>query len=245
MDGRLQPLLSALYRARGESATHVVAVRDERDGAPSFVPVFPGRSAREVAAEYGGFPYKVVSGVYDLREDLDEQVRLSRERRVLNFNDHDRVEYSVRPTAQPTRRTTMNYTTAAFLVNRGMRAVLAVYEEDLDGRSAPKRTMFKTLDPKVAKDDLVVVPSSTRHKATIVKVVEVDVSVDFDDPTPVAWIVARVDPAEHERLSKLEGEMVEILKKKEFEKRRAKVAADLGVGDDLKSLPLYANGDAP
>jgi hypothetical protein len=72
----------------------------------------------------------------------------------------------------------VNYTTAVFLINDSIRAVTCTYEND------GKRVPFKTLDKTIAVDDIVVVPSGTRHGMTTCKVVEVDSDVDYDDPAP-------------------------------------------------------------
>lgn len=82
----------------------------------------------------------------------------------------------------------MNFSTAVFLINDKARAIKAVYEPH-DG---VKQTTFKTLDPDIKKDDLVVVATGTRHGFTVVKVVETDLSIDFKDKTEMCWIVSKL-----------------------------------------------------
>lgn len=128
----------------------------------------------------------------------------------------------------------MNFSTAVFLINDKARAIRAVYEPH-DG---VKQTTFKTLDPDIKKDDLVVVPTGTRHGFTVVKVVEIDLSIDFEDKTPMEWIVGKVDLAPHESRLKDEAAAIEQIKAAEFKHRREALANALNLGGDLKTLPL-------
>ena len=88
----------------------------------------------------------------------------------------------------------MNYTTAIFLINKNVRAVLCNYEPN-----APDKTiMFKTLDKTIREGDFVLVPTSTRHNMTVSKVVETDVDVDFDSGATVGWIISKIDRSAYE-----------------------------------------------
>jgi hypothetical protein len=111
----------------------------------------------------------------------------------------------------------MNYSTAIFLVNDTVRAVLCSYEPE-DGK---KHVMFKTMDISVKVDDLVVVPTKTRHGMTVVKVIEVDVNVNYDDPAPMDWIVAKVDRDAHKALVDEETRMLDIIQAADRRKKRA------------------------
>ncbi len=83
----------------------------------------------------------------------------------------------------------MNYTTAVFLINDKARALRGTYEA---GEHAP-RALFKTFDPAIKKDDLVIVPTGTRHNMTVVKIVEEDVEIEIETDQPV-WIVGSKPP---------------------------------------------------
>jgi hypothetical protein len=131
----------------------------------------------------------------------------------------------------------MNYSTAVFVINSKIMAILATYE---DGQ---KKTMFKTLDQSIAPGDLVVVPTDTRHKMTVVKVTDVRVNIDLDDPTPVAWVVNKVDKEGFDALLKQEVHAIEVIKSAEFKKRRDEMRdAITANAEELKALPIYANG---
>lgn len=140
----------------------------------------------------------------------------------------------------------MNYSTAVFLINKNLRAIMANYDPsqraDADYASI-KKVMFKTLDPTIKKDDYVIVPTNTRHGMTVVKVTDTDVNVDFDDATPVNWVIGRVDRTEFEQITKQESEAIETLKRAEFTKRRKTMLEDLVADQEaIKALPLYVNG---
>lgn len=133
----------------------------------------------------------------------------------------------------------MNYTTAVFLINKDLRALTAIYEE------GGKKEMFKTLDATIKVGDLCVVPSDTRHKITTVKIVDADVSVDFDAPEKVRWIIAKVDMTAFDAVLQQEDQAVEAIKAAEFRKRRSNLFNDLVAASDadaIKALPIYKNG---
>lgn len=116
-----------------------------------------------------------------------------------------------------------NPTTAIFLINDKVRAITGTYES---GDTAP-RTMFKTMDPDIAKDDFVIVPTDTRHKMTVVKVVDVDVDVDFESDTHIAWIVGTVDRKAFEAVCQQEGVALAAIRSAEKTRRRDELRRDL------------------
>lgn len=136
----------------------------------------------------------------------------------------------------------MNYTTAIFLINKDVRAILVNYEPDLP----TKLCMFKTLDKTIKKDDYVVVPTHTRHGMTVSKVIEVDVDVDFDNQTLIGWVVTKVDRSQYEITLSQEGDALAVIKSAEKTKKRNELAAALLADskDALKALPISTiNGD--
>jgi hypothetical protein len=146
-----------------------------------------------------------------------------------------------------------NYSTAVFLLNKHARAVVGVYEDETEyarvnsGRAAPRQT-FKTLDETIKVGDFVLVPTNTRHKMTVNKIVEVDVDVDFESATPMAWVIATIDRSEFERVLKHEGDMIEKVKSAEKRRKQDELRdALLKQNDYLKTLEITSlNGaDAP
>lgn len=136
----------------------------------------------------------------------------------------------------------MNYSTAVFLINKHIRGVLCTYEE---GDTA-SRTLFKTLDSEIRAGDFVVVPTDTRHKMTVVKVVEVDADVDFDSQKKVDWIICKVDRAAYERNLEHEADAIQKIKSAELRKKREDLAKSLLANnlEEIKALPMAAmNGD--
>ncbi len=133
----------------------------------------------------------------------------------------------------------MNLSTAVFLINDNARAVLVTYEAH-DG--AP-RTMFKTFDKSIKVDDFVVVPTDTRHKLTVCKVVAVDVDVDFDSSTQVAWLVGKVNLADVNQIKEQEEKAIEAIKAAEKLKKRRELQNSMNellasTGGDLKLLTI-------
>lgn len=105
----------------------------------------------------------------------------------------------------------MNYSTAIFLINPKVRAIAAIYEPDTDSRKAP-RTVFKTFDQTISVDDFVLVPTETRHKMTVNKVVEVDVEPDLEASACMQWVIGVVDRASYEDVLAQENRAIDLMK---------------------------------
>ena len=135
----------------------------------------------------------------------------------------------------------MNYTTAIFLINKNVRAVLCNYEPN-----APDKTiMFKTLDKTIREGDFVIVPTNTRHNMTVSRVVETDVDVDFDSGAAVGWIVSKIDRSAYEVTLSQEGDAITVIKSAEKTKKRNELAAAL-LADSagaLTALPITTVSD--
>lgn len=140
----------------------------------------------------------------------------------------------------------MNYSTSVFLINKHVRAIVALYED----QPHAKPTMFKTLDTSIAKDDLVVVPTETRHGMTVVKVTEVDADVDFDSTVPMKWVIQKVERKTYDDTLAQEAVAIETIKSAVIAEKRKSLAAammaDAGHAGAIKALALAdLNGDAP
>lgn len=136
----------------------------------------------------------------------------------------------------------MNYTTAVFLINSAVRAVICTYEAE----DAAKRTMFKTLDKTIRTGDFVVVPTDTRHKMTVCKVVETDVDVDFDNPACVHWIIRKVDTAPYQTTLAQEADAIAAIKSAEKTKKRNELReAMMADVVELKALPITGIVEMP
>lgn len=140
----------------------------------------------------------------------------------------------------------MNFSSAIMLFNKGIRAVATIYELEQTGPNAkpPARTVYKTLDPSVAVGDLVVIPTDTRYRMSVVKVVETDVEVDFDSPTELRWIIAKIDRDAYDRVLKMEQQGVEMMRSAEKRRKREALAeAILKDNPDFQQLAI-AQADA-
>ena len=143
---------------------------------------------------------------------------------------------------QPQRRTGMNYSSAVFLINKNVRAIKCTYDAKDKSGTEPQGYTFKTLDGTIAPDDLVVVPTDTRHGFTVVKVSEVDIDVDLDSTIQLKWIVSKVDKVAYEKTLADEAQAIKVIRMAEFaNKRNALREGMLGASmDEIKALPIAA-----
>lgn len=124
----------------------------------------------------------------------------------------------------------MNLTLASFLVEEKCRAIKVEYDPDVvKNNSHTACQFFKTLDPTIAKDDLVIVPTSTRHKFTIVKVLEVDLTVNYDSNTDYQWIGGKFDATAFAGLLEADKEVVKQVGKIEADKKKRELAEAMGL----------------
>jgi hypothetical protein len=133
----------------------------------------------------------------------------------------------IRDKNQPERKKGMNYSTAVMLVNENIRAIYVSYEVNSEGKGLKPYTMFKTLDHSIKVGESVVVPTSTRHKHTVVRVEEVDVDVDFEDNTPVQWITDKVDTSKNEQILAEELKWIDALKLSEKKSKKDEIRKKL------------------
>lgn len=139
-----------------------------------------------------------------------------------------------------------NPSIAVFLLNEHVRAILCTYEADKANVPA-ERIMFKTFDPTIKADDFVVVPTDTRHKMTVCKVVAVDAEVNFDSSCQVQWIIGRVDSAAYEVTLSQEGDMLAAVRSAERLKKQRELKEAMFADSEaaVKALPIASIGAPP
>ena len=115
----------------------------------------------------------------------------------------------------------MDSSRIVLLINDDCRAITARYED------GGKAETFKTMDPTIMTDDLVVVVSGTRHGMTVAKVVEVDVDVNFDTIEPVKWVVQRIDKIAFDALLEREKEGVDAVNAAERRRKKAELRKNM------------------
>lgn len=132
----------------------------------------------------------------------------------------------------------MNYSTAIFLINDNVRAVMCAYESK---EHAPQ-TMFKTMDQTIKEGDFVIVQSGTRHGMTVVKVVDTDPEIepDFESREELKWIIGTIDLEDFEALKSQEDEAITAIKKAEKRKKRADLRKTLMADyeETINELPI-------
>ena len=133
-----------------------------------------------------------------------------------------------------------NFSKAILLFNKNIRAISTIYDlEPEPGHQKPlaKRTIYKTLDPDIQKDDLVIIPTDTRYKMSVVKVVETDVEIDdYESPGEIKWIIGVVDRTSFDKSVAMEQRGVELMRSAEKRRKREELQTAI-----LKDNPDFAN----
>lgn len=135
----------------------------------------------------------------------------------------------------------MNLSTAIFLVNKSVRPVRVSYDPDVPKHNNPDK-LFKTLDPDLKKGDMVVVPTGTRHGMTVCKVEEIDFRVNFDTSAEYLWVIGKVDVDAYEAIKGQEATVVDRIGVAEENRKRAELAAALGLADVVLTDLDIVNG---
>lgn len=114
-----------------------------------------------------------------------------------------------------------NYSNAIFLINPACRAMLGIFEADEPAKNfTAKREVFKTFDKDIRVGDLVQVQTHSRHKVSVIKIVDADIEVNFQATEETRWIIGKVDLSEYERLIALEQDAISKIKAAELRKQR-------------------------
>lgn len=136
-----------------------------------------------------------------------------------------------------------------FLINDTARAIACIYDP-LEENRADKVTVFKTLDPTIKKDDLVIVPTGTRVGFTVVKVKDVDVDIDVKSDAPIAWIAGIFDKLGYDAMLTKEGVAMQKIRSAELAQQRRQLRDEMlgqGAFSEVKTLEiahLNNGGDA-
>ena len=117
----------------------------------------------------------------------------------------------------------MNLTTAIFIINPNVRAIRVSYEPGREG----DQYVFKSFDQSIKVDDMVVIPTDSRYKQTVGKVVEVDLDIDIDSSIQFKWIIDKVDLAAHQNVLDLEADAVKKIKSAEMLSKRKELSEKL------------------
>ena len=125
----------------------------------------------------------------------------------------------------------MNSSKIVFIVNQATRLIRCAYDEK-ESAVMPKSYHFKTLDPTIEVDDLVVVETSTRHGFTIVKVTEVDLDVDFDDSVELKWAFSPLDLTAIKELKAAEQAAIEKVRAIDLKKKREALRREMFADDE-------------
>lgn len=141
----------------------------------------------------------------------------------------------------------MNLSREILLVNKNIRLIEAIYDLDpLPGQAGKlaERKLFKTLDPSIVIGDLVLVPTDTRYKGSVNKVVGVDVHLDdYDSGPDIRWIINKVDKTAYDAAVKMEQQAFVVMRDAERQAKEAELRKKLfEANPDLRRLSI-ANAD--
>lgn len=136
----------------------------------------------------------------------------------------------------------LNLTAAVSLIDKGVRAVEVTYEN----RDGAEGYTYKTLDASLKVDDFVVIPTNSRHKMTVAKVVSVEATLDLESSTDYKWIIDKVDVAAYENTIAQEKIIVDKVKEARDLQKREELRTALKFMDNevLKGLTLLPGSGA-
>ncbi len=134
----------------------------------------------------------------------------------------------------------MNHSTSVFLTSDDVRAIRVSYEEGATYKEKEDKYVFKTFDKNIKVDDLVVIPTDTRHKMTVGKVMEVDIDINFDSQHEYRWVIDRVNDAPYKEVLEQEKAIVKEVRDLELQHKKQSLRTAMGAQDPnkLKALPL-------
>lgn len=158
--------------------------------------------------------------------------------------------------------TLTNYSTLIFLINPKVRAIKAVYEPLKDKYNADvamqlsnegkaiKAEIFKTFDPMISVDDYILVPTDTRHKMTVCKVVETDVTVELDHQGQIDWVIGTIDSEAYDQVRRSEEDAIRTVKNAKANKARKQLEDELRAsvfetGVNMETLQIAHMGARP
>lgn len=137
------------------------------------------------------------------------------------YGDYETKPAEPRPTPQPKGTPSMHSSRIIFVMNDDVRQIEVQYEPG--GRSYS----YKTMDQTIQVDDIVVIPTDTRHNYTCGKVTEVDTEVDMMASGELKWIIDKVDIRHHEQLAEQEKVMAQRAQDAQRRKQKAELRKTL------------------
>ncbi len=160
----------------------------------------------------------------------------------------------------------MNESTAIFLVNDDVCCVRCAYELPLQAAQTPKNAgagwaatqaaiggladwrdpsnynpshlnYFKSFDKGLKVGDYAVVPTDTRWKFTVVRVIEINADFDPETNEQMKWIVGSVELDDHEEILEKENAIISATRRAHREAKKAELRRNL-----VMSHPEYLKG---
>jgi hypothetical protein len=144
----------------------------------------------------------------------------------------------------------MHKSIITFALDDSLRGFKAAYDpNDMtngpDGGRVLKTWFFKSFDPDLKEGDLCVVETSTRWGKTVVKIIEADVTPDFEADIDVKWILSVVDQESYKSMVERETYLVNKVQVAQQAKKRLEIRANLLSGMDAEEANLTMLGAPP
>ena len=139
----------------------------------------------------------------------------------------------------------MNFSSAVMLINQNIRAVIGIYEDEKE-QPSQKRHIFKTLDKSIKVGSFAIVPTTTRHKMTVVKIIEVDVDVDFESDIQLEWVISNIDLEPNKAILAQESGWIERIKEADKNKKREELKKSLLAsysGEGIENMAIAQMSD--
>jgi len=114
---------------------------------------------------------------------------------------------------------TMHNDRKVLLINDDIKVIRSAYDAHEDAST----TEFKTFNADLAVGDLILVPTGTRHKLAVNKIIEVDVKADWESSSPLPWVAGKVDNQEYVHCLAQEATILEAMKDADKNKRAKEI----------------------
>ena len=124
-----------------------------------------------------------------------------------------------------------------FLLSDTVRGVRVQYDPKDTNK---KGYLFKSMDESLEEDDLVIIPTDSRHGMTVGKVMGFDDEIDLDMDMELKWILGRVDTQAADSIIEQEQTAITAADRAEKDKRRKELREALmeQTGGALEKLAI-------
>lgn len=132
----------------------------------------------------------------------------------------------------------MHSSRKVFVLNKDILCVKTTY----DAHEGADQKEYKTFDTTLEVGGLVLVPTGTRHKFTVVKIAAIKVKPDWESDKPIEWIVGKVDTSHFENVQAQETRILETVNEAERAQRAKEIKETMFAHVGPKTLQITQDG---